>query len=219
MRELRGACLAAFCMALAACATQSDLRKAELEQLTQLMPGLYDNRAQAQADAAKPGERGHEALTLLILPVYAPTIGEHVFYLQETALEDTARVLAQRVMTFDVGADGEIVQELMTLNEPQRWRDGPRNLDVFKSLMANDVRVTAGCEMVWKKTAEGFEASNDSKRCRTNSRATGEVLRVESRARIDAETLSLSDRHLDAAGRVVYGDLAEPFYRFQRRAQ
>lgn len=216
---LRAAALAMLGFALGACASQMDLRKEELAQLAPLLPGFYDNRAQAQADAAKPGERAHEALSLVIIPVYAPTIGDHVFFLQETALDDPMRVLAQRVLSFDVSGNGEIVQSSMTLNEPQRWRDGPRNLDLFKSMMASDVRATSGCEMVWKKTEKGFEASNDPTRCRTNSRATGEVLRVESRARIDTESLSLSDRHLDGAGRVVYGDMPEPFYRFQRRAQ
>jgi hypothetical protein len=218
MLEPRGlALLLAACLAAAGCASQQDLRREELSVLLPLLPGVYDNRIQAAADAGQP--RGHEGLTLTIVPVFAPTIGKHVFYLQETALDDLMRVLSQRVFTIDVGPDGRIVQTLMTFVEPQRWRDGPRNLELFKALVEHDVRASGGCDLFWKKVDQGFEASNDSRRCRTNSRATGEVLRVESRAKLDAEGISLSDQQIDAAGRIVYGDLPDPFYHFKRRAQ
>src|SRR5687768_3742510 len=57
--------------ALAGCASQAKLREAELSQLAEWLPGRYDNRDQAERDT-KDGSERHEALAVVIVPIYAP---------------------------------------------------------------------------------------------------------------------------------------------------
>jgi hypothetical protein len=79
------------------------------------------------------------------------------------------------------------------------------------------VRPLAGCELVWKKEGERFTAANDPARCRISRAASGTV-NLELRAELAPGELALSDRSFDASGRLVYGNSADPFYRFIKRA-
>src|SRR6478736_10139483 len=74
-----------------ACFAAGSKKKEELflSQLITVLPGSYDNLAQSRADA------DHPALRLIIAPVEAPLVGEHVYYVQEMAANDVRRVLAQ----------------------------------------------------------------------------------------------------------------------------
>lgn len=212
-----GLLLLVLAAATCGCASQSKQGEQQLAQLVTMLPGSYDNIAQARADAAQPGE-AREALMLVIVPVYAPMIGDHVFYSQEMAAQDPRRVTAQRLLSFQVGPDASLQQMQIQLNEPARWRDGHLNPDLFKSLLPQDVKALSGCDLVWKKTDTGFVGANDAARCRSTSRATGETLRVESALKLDTDGLAILDRQFDATGRVVIGLQPDPWYRFQRRA-
>lgn len=205
---------------LGGCAQQKKKGEMELAQLVAMLPGSYDNIAQARADttdAAQPGGT-REALRLVIVPVYAPLIGDHVFYSQEMAAQDPRRVTAQRLMSFDLAADATLLQVSIALNEPARWRDGHLHPELFKGLLPQDVKAQTGCELVWTKTEKGFAGHNDKRLCRATSRATGETLHVESQFELDGDRLAILDRQYDAAGRAVIGLQSDPWYRFERRA-
>jgi hypothetical protein len=206
-----GAVLALSC----ACTDERALRKAELDQLAGMLPGRYDNLGQVRAEQAA-GTAPRESLALSILPVYTPNIGKYVFYAQESAADDPLRVLAQRIYSFELGADGSILQAQATFDEPQRWRNAQDNPDVFKGLMLQDLKPMGGCDLTWTKTATGFEAHNDRQRCHSISRSNGARVDVESRIRLERDSIAISERHFDAAGAVVYGERSDPFYHFDR---
>lgn len=200
---------------LCACTDQRALRKAELDQIAGMLPGRYDNLSQVRAEQAT-GVAPRESLALSILPVYTPKVGKYVFYAQESVAGDPLRVLAQRIYSFEVAADGRILQAQASFDEPQRWRNAQDNPDVLKGLMLQDLKPLAGCDLTWTKTASGFEAHNDKTRCHSISRSTGARVDVESRIRLERDSIAISERHYDAAGAVVYGERADPFYHFER---
>lgn len=144
------------------CTNDLKLRQAELQQLATLIPGHYDNRAQAGGKGDDGGRRddAEAALDLYITPIYAPFLSDHVFYVQENAFGDPRRVLSQRLFVFDVAADARILQRTLGFAEPLRWRDGHLNTDLFKGLMNQDVGASAGaCMLEWKLGAEAFSGS------------------------------------------------------------
>jgi len=194
-RRVRGAvrrlaCASLALLALAGCSNDVKLRKAELQQLGTLLPGRYDNRAQAEA----AGGTGDAALELNIVPIYAPFLSDHVFYVQENALGDPRRVLAQRLFVFDLVDEKRIVQRTLGFAEPMRWRDGHMNTDLFKGMMGQDVGAAAGaCLLEWSLGTESFAGKSASPgTCSGTARA------------------ELTGRGLT---------LAEPELKFQRRAR
>lgn len=202
----------AVALLLAACGSQPKREEVLVSQLAQQLAGSYDNLAQSRASTA------HAALRLMIAPVQAPLVGDHVFYVQETAADDPRRVLAQRLYVLDpVPGREQAVLAQLDFREPSRWRDGHLNRDLFRSLLIEDVRLRSGCELLFSRSGERFEAAVGSA-CRTTSRSTGETLRVEQRLELDRDGLNVFERHRDAAGVVVYGDGEEAWYRYVRRA-
>ena len=183
-----------------------------LEELTQLLPGSYDNQAQARSAP------DHLAIRLVIAPVQAPLVGDHVFYVQEMAADDERRVLAQRLYLVEpvVGSEKAMLSQL-DFAEPLRWRDGHLNRDLFRSLLMQDLRLKSGCELLWEREDGRFVAGT-GQGCRASSRTTGETLRVEQRMRLGPEDLEVFEQQRDAAGQVVYGAEPDPWYRFSRRA-
>ena len=151
---------------LAACASQESIQQGELTQLLAVLPGTYDNTAQAQLDERNGARPPHDAVALTITHVETPRLGHYVYYAQETAAGDPNRVLSQKMYSFRVDEKSGIVETLYELNEPLRWRDGQRNKELFTSMMTSDVQAE-GCQLLWKKndTGNGFAAAHDPKAC------------------------------------------------------
>jgi len=162
---LAAACAALTALALAgACTDQTRQRESELTQLLQLLPGRYDNGAQAELDARSGVHPAHEHVALVIAKVYTPRLGHHVLYAQEMAAEDPRRVFSQKMYDFEVEEKRGIVQTLYEFVDPLRWRDGQQNPDMFTGLVRDDVQAE-GCQLLWKKQGESFVASHDPRVC------------------------------------------------------
>lgn len=204
-------------MGLAGCASQDKLRQAELATLAAALPGTYDNAAQAREDVASGAAAPHAGLRLMITEIYAPVVGARVFHVRETSLDDPRRLVMQRIWTLSLSPDKRLTQGVMALAEPERWRTGDPEL--FRSLLPQDLRPLAGCELYWTATAAGFSGQNQHASCRADASASDEARTVEYRAELQGDQLALSERQYDAAGRIVMGDSADPFYRFVRRGR
>jgi len=199
---------------LAACNTTSTRGEAALNELVAMLPGTYDNLAQSRAAP------DHSALRLAIALVQAPLVGDHVYYVQEMAADDPRRVLSQRLYVLNAVPDSESsAMTQLDFAEPSRWRNGHENRDLFRSLLMQDLRLRTGCDLLWKRADDGFNAANNAQQCRTNSRDTGETLKVEQRMELNADGLAIFEQRRDAAGVVVSGGEADPWYRFSRRAE
>jgi hypothetical protein len=209
------ASIAIACVALVGCGTNK-LKQAqtELVDLGDLLPGRYNNVAQAEADA-KAGNPAHTALALEITRVDFPLLSDYVFYVQESAADDPHRVTQQRLITFEAIEDGRIVQRIHQFDQPARWRDGQLNPGLFKSLMVQDTKQMAGCDLDWKKDGEKFTGANLKDTCRVTSGTLGSV-KVDMRMELSAEELAVAELSYGPGGKLVQGNATEPFYRFQR---
>jgi CpeT/CpcT family (DUF1001) len=153
----------ALCM-LCGCTTDEKVHQGELTQLLAVLPGTYDNTAQAEAEAHSGVRPGHDAVALSITHVFTPRLGHYVYYAQETAADDPRRVLSQKMLSFEVDPKRGIVETIYEFVEPLRWRDGQKNKDLFTGLVVEDVQVE-GCQLLWKHKADGFVATHDPKVC------------------------------------------------------
>lgn len=205
-----------LCVALAllaaSCASGPKPDELFMAQLLATLPGSYDNLAQSRASP------DHSPLRLMIAPVEAPLVGDHVFYVQEMAADNAQRVLAQRLYVLNPVTDAEMaVLTQAELVEPTRWRDGHLRRNLFQSMLMQDLRVRAGCDLLFKRDQGSFAAALTGN-CRGSARDTGEALRIEQRVTLDADGIAIFEQHRDAAGKLVFGDEPDPWYRFARRA-
>ena len=162
----RAPLLAAFAVLslLGACTDQTKVQEGELTSLLAILPGHYDNTAQAEADLRNNVHPGHDAVALTITHVYTPRLGHHVYYAQETAADNPLRVLSEKMYGFQVEEKRGIVETLYEFIEPLRWRDGQQNKELFTSVTIEDVQ-PEGCQLLWKRKDNGFIATHDQKAC------------------------------------------------------
>ena len=171
------------------CADQQKVREQDLAELITWLPGKYDNTAQVAQEAQKSGSPAHEGIALLIVPAHAQRLGHHVFYVQESAANDSRRIMSRQMFSFDTDEKYGIVGLVYEFNEPDRWRDVQEHPELFTGLVAEDVS-SAGCEFVWKKTGGEFIATHDPKRCHTVVPEVG-----DNAAELTPDTLSIGNFH------------------------
>ncbi|HTX24599.1 MAG TPA: CpcT/CpeT family chromophore lyase [Steroidobacteraceae bacterium] len=215
-----GALLVLLAAALAAgCASETKRHKADLAEVTEWLPGRYDNQAQVAADR-RAGRAPHEALALSVLPVVAAEMGVQMFYLQETAT-DTREIKLQRLLSMGI-IDGKIVGTLWSFTDPPRWREGETQPELFTSLQPQDVRALRGCNLTWKKAGtkehedEKFTASTELGKCNPSVSRSGVPDSTEIRAVLTPDELDVSTRPVDAQGRALSATEADPYIRFRR---
>lgn len=166
---ISGGLLAALCVGavplLGGCSEpKSKVQPGDLTSMLAILPGRYDNTAQAEADARNGVHPGHDAVALTITHVYTPRLGHYVYYAQETAADNPLRVLSEKMYGFQVDEKRGIVETLYEFVEPLRWRDGQQNKDLFTSVTIEDVQ-PEGCQLLWKRKDNGFVAHHDPKVC------------------------------------------------------
>ena len=206
------------CCILAGPAGARDKPEEILQELLQMFPGHYDNTAQAQSELAQGVQTPHEAVVLDIVPIEAIMIGDNVFYVQESIAGDPNRVLAQKLVSFGV-VKKDVVETDYVLSEPLRWRNGHTNPDVFKGLMVQDVRVTKGCSLIWKRDGEKLTGSNNPKTCHARVAGAGGVAAVQVRSELGPIEYATAEQVYDKSGKLTQGRRDEPFYRFRKIAQ
>lgn len=205
--------VAAAAVALAAgCAGQAKRTDADLLQLSDWLPGFYDNQVQIAADR-QAGRAPHESLLLTVVPVDTEQLGTgHVFYMQEMTAGASQRVTMQRLLSFSAVKDG-IVETVWTLNDPERWRGAVTTPELFTALQPDDIRPMRGCNLKWKKEGERFTAQNDPSTCRALSPRTGGVEFMDMRVELSADELAISTRPVE---RGASGQGGDPYDRFRR---
>ena len=156
-------------LALTGCTSQEDLRKAELADLTVVLPGVYANPKQQ----------------LLILNLFVPMLTGNVMLVRETAADDPRRVFSERVWIVEVNSKDHIVATVYALEEPEHWRGGAEDPELFRPMLQRDLRPLPGCELVWQRTPRGYSASSTSSRCPQSWRLEGEELSFSAPTKTD----------------------------------
>ena len=215
--RLAMALLVATVAALGGCATpQKGKSDVLLLQVEGWLPGRYDNRAQVATDQ-KHGGAVHAAVSVVIVRVDSLTVGENVYYMQEADSDDPQHLLAQYILSFEVVKD-RIVEAVWALAEPKRWRNGAEQPELLSSLQPPDLRLLTGCSLEWKKTEDGFAASNDQKLCHSTPPSVAAAVASHWRWELTSDQLGISEQAFDSDGELVYGTQDDSFIRLRKRS-
>ncbi len=207
------ALLLLFC---AGCTNHAALRQAELGRIAEWLPGTYDNRAQVDEDLARNAIEIHEPIRLVIVPVSAPMLGEQIYYAESSDAMNPRRVTDQRLYSFEMTADDKaIAHTIYRFKEPDRWAGGMQREDIFKSVVRDDLSAQSGCELKWEYVDERFVGQSSRTSCKSAPQS-GLSRAVEIRYELEPETLALSERAFDSAGKLVQGRREDPMFRFRK---
>jgi hypothetical protein len=197
--------------ALGACETGSRSLKRESErglvEIAAWLPGNYENSEQVRADA-QAGRAARDPAVIAIVPIYAPSIGDHVYFAEEMAANDLQRVRSEQLLSFAVSDQGTIVETNYALKDPLRWRSAYQNPEMFEGLQAPDLKGIAGCPLLWKRVEDRFVATNDPHSCRAGTGSASKPAPSVVRAELSLTEFALGRRG-DLAG-------ADPLDRFRK---
>jgi hypothetical protein len=202
---------------LGSCATpQKSKSDTALTQVEGWLPGHYDNRAQVATDR-KHGGLVHPAVSAVIVRVDSLTVGQKVYYMEETDTDNPQQPTAQYILSFEVVKD-RIIEAVWSLAEPKRWRNGAEMPELFSALQPPDLKLLTGCSLEWKKTEEGFAASNDVKLCHSTPLSAPAAVAAHWRMQLTADQLGISEQAYDSDGDLVYGTQEDSFIRLRKRS-
>jgi hypothetical protein len=205
--------LLAIVLLAAGCTGNVKLRDEDLARIDEWLPGIYDNRNQVDADMANNVADIHPPIELAIVPVTAPIIGDHVFYVESHDAMNPRRVIDQRLYSFEASADKKAVAHTYNLKEPERWQGGKHRADIFKSLVRDDLSSTSGCQIKWEFDGTRFTGVSSPASCRAPA---GAGAYLELRFELEPNELRMSERSLDIAGNVTKGRRDDPLFRFHK---
>jgi hypothetical protein len=202
---------------LGGCAT-APASKAESDevQLESWLLGKYDNRAQVATDQ-KHGGYVHPAVSAVITRAESLMVGDHVLYWQLSDTNDPTHLTEQFIISFTVVKD-KIAEAVWAFSEPKRWKNAADNPEILSALQPADLKLLQGCSLEWKKTPEGFTASNDQKLCHSTPISVPAAVSAHWRMELKADQLGVSEQAYDSDGDLVYGTQEDSFTRLRKRS-
>lgn len=136
-----------------------------ITEIADWLPGTYDDTAQVRAEEQAGGPQ-RDAIAVVVVPVFVPSIGDHVFFAEAMLAKDPQRVVSEQLLSFAVDNQGAIVQTNYVLKDPLRWRSAYLNPELFEGLQTPDLKGIAGCPLAWTRVDDKFTATNDDAVCR-----------------------------------------------------
>jgi CpeT/CpcT family (DUF1001) len=178
--------------------------------------GHYDNRAQVATDQ-KHGGYVHPAVSAVIVRAESLMVGDHVLYWQISDTDDPPHLTEQFMISFTVVKD-KIVEAIWAFAEPKRWKNAADSPEILSALQPADLKLLQGCSIEWKKTPDGFTASNDQKLCHSTPISIPAAVSAHWRMELKADQLGLSEQAYDSDGDLVYGTQEDSFIRLRKRS-
>jgi len=157
-------CAAVF--AVSACAGHAKKRELELGKIGEWLPGQYDTSAQVDADLNSGAVEVHPAMQINLVPVWARFVGDQVLYVEQADTRSGRRIVLQQLYSFEKSSDEKtIIQHVYDFKEPQRWSAGDSDPEIFKSLVPDDLKGNAPCDLVWTLEGDIFKGTAGRKGC------------------------------------------------------
>ena len=207
---------------LLACGASSALASGKNDQdfagLLGLLPGTYQNFTQANSDKNAGVDPAHGKELLTVLELEAQVLAEHVFYVVESAADDSHRIFSERLWVLEQAKGGVFIQSVYAFAQPERWRAGLNSPELFQALVPTDVKRLNGCEVIWKRNTVAYTGANNGATCTLSAGADEPNYHLIQQLWLSGEQFSISEVRTDELGKPIGPIYADPIFRFVRRA-
>lgn len=209
--------------ASASAQSAADMQRQVLEKDFALMmewfPGRWDNEAQVffDADLKTPPEARNGRIHSIFMPVALPAFGQTVFYVQQYADGDFAKIYRQRIYVFAPDpAENAIKLTIFTPKDAARLKDAHLDPKKLEGLTPTDAETTPGCEVYWRRQANQFVGYMKPKACRVVSRRDGRPILITDDLVLTPDELWIRDRAETEAGEYVFGNKAGVHHKLRK---
>ena len=185
-----------------------DVLGKDLSDLTAMLTGRWDNELQTffEPELNVPPERRHDRIHAFVRPLTGTDFGTAAFYVEYRQGGEVGNVVRQRIWAFSV--DGAVNGVRMATFAPKdakplegAWADEAR----LATLKKADFTAIQGCDLVWRRRADGFSGETRPAACKMASTTDQRVLTVTERHDLSAAVWEVRDIGVDARGVRVFG--------------
>jgi CpeT protein len=160
-----------------------------------IMQGHYDSRDQAAAD------KSYFPIALAMVPIWPERNDGHWLYVEQAIADTAEKPYRQRVYRVYNGEDGEVISEVYTFAEPERYVQGWRT-GSLAGLREDMLQPRTGCAVHLRERGGLWQGATVGTRCASErsgaAYATAEVT-------LESGRMSSWDRGFDTAGNQVWG--------------
>ena len=168
---------------------------------------VWQQRVDAKGDKSKiedPISHTHH----IFAPVAAPSVGSHVFYVQQHLDADMSKSYRQRVYRFSADTKENAVKlEIFNLPDDKEWFNAHLTPEKFKDLDAAALKTTAGCEVYWRfqPAQKSFEGTMKPDACSFFSQRQGKKIIISDTLKLTEDEIWINDQAKDEQGNHVFG--------------
>ncbi len=182
--------------------------EADLEELMEWFPGVYDNHQQVYRQAVDrvPEEMRQRHTNHIFRPLSITGIPGRTLYAQQSQHYDPSDLYRQRIYSFTVDeAEQAIRLTIYTPRDPSRLTDAHLDPDKVADLSADDFILKPGCEVFWRRGEGQFDGILKPNACSYFSEMFGKRVYLNETLTLRPDALILHDRAVDAEGNLVFG--------------
>ena len=182
MRLQRRLALPIFCAwlsltAAAQTAAKKTALQADLQTMTQMFEGEFDNHLQAWEEKEQKAELPHEHIHSIFARVKLPAFGENVFYVKQYMDGDPAKIYRTRLYSFAPNEkEGALELRIYTFPDEKAVNDAHLDQSKLAGLAPAKMGYYPGCEVYWKRNGEAFDGYMKKDACRVESKRSGRTL-------------------------------------------
>jgi hypothetical protein len=193
----------------------------DLRLLLQWFPGRFDNQEQVAfaKELGIPADAVPEHIHSIFKPVDLPTLGQHVFYVQQYMDADPEKIYRQRFYVFSADyAQNAVRLDILTPKDAAAVKDAHLDAAKLARIAKEDVTSLPGCEVYWRRQGAQFIGGMKEGACRIKSQRSGRTIIVTDDLLLNADEIWIRDTAVDENGAYVYGNKAGIHHKL-RRAQ
>ena len=181
---------------------------ADLDRFLGWFAGEYDNNEQVwqQAVDGIAPEARRERIHHIFLPVSAPAIGEHTFFVKQYMDGDYENVYRQRLYSFSVDEQrAAIVLAIHSFNDEGPYRYADRDPAVIEDIEPGELRNMPGCNVYWRFVDDHYLGQMDDGACFYYSANLEQNVYITDTLTLTAEEIRIGDKAYDEDGNRLFG--------------
>ena len=188
---------------------RADILAKDLDDLGQMLAGRWDNEVQTffEPEIGVPLAQRHDRLHTRIRSIEGGNFGPVALFVEYRSGGEDGVVVRQRVWTLSV--DPNLAAVRLAAFAPKNgatidaaWRDSAK----LTALQFTDFVPVAGCDLIWRRRADGFSGETRPGACKVMTTSTPpRVLNVSERHDLSTTVWDVRDIGVDERGARVFG--------------
>jgi hypothetical protein len=190
--------------------SSSSLEK-ELSLLKEWFGGEFNNYQQVHKEKEDSIANNliHEHIHSIFKEVEVPALGPNVFFVKQYMDNDPKKIYRQRLYKFSINNEEEAIQlDIYSFNNPSLdsiYASSDKNPMILSSLSTDQVKLSPGCEVFWKKQGDHFIGYMKEKACNFISKRSGKRIFITDSLMLNDREIWIRDEAEDEDGNYVFG--------------